>query len=246
MRTPDLTSPTDETAVRTARRTGSAYLGIVICGLFAEFFVRMSIVVPGDAAATAEAIATSDWLFLGGVAADVQMIVLDVVVAFGLYRLLRHVDHRLAVIATSSRLVQATILTVNLANPLRALGLSQQAADGVPGAASRALSAMEAHALVYDVALIAFAVSCLAVARLLRLSSGAPGWLARGMAATGCVYLLGSMAAVFAPSLSGVIDPLYFIAIIVEPAFAIWLVVRGARLSQPVDAHDPALIAAPA
>lgn len=216
---------------RIARRTGLAYLGIVLCGLYAEFFVRMSLLVPDDASMTARAISNSRELFLSGVGADVLMIALDVAVGIGIYRLLRHVDQRLAVVATVTRFVQAAILSVNLVNPLRALGHASDATAGVPGAAEHALAAMETQALVYDIGLIAFAVSCLAVARLLRATGVAPHLLWRGMAATGVVYLVGSLAAVFAPSLSAAIDPFYFVAIVVEPAFALWLVVRGRRLA---------------
>lgn len=216
----------------TARTTGVAYLGIVLSGLFAEFFVRMQLVASGDASATAGAIAGSPGLFRSGVGADLLMIGLDVTVAIGLYRLLRHVDRRLAVVATVARLVQAAILTGNLVHPLRALGRAEQAVSGGPGAADAALAAMETHALVYDVALIAFAVSCVAVARLLRGAGIVPHLLWRGMAVTGVVYLVGSLAAVLAPSLSAAIDPLYGIAIVVEPAFALWLVLRGHLLER--------------
>lgn len=215
----------------TPRTTGLAYLGIVLCGLFAEFFVRMALVTPGDPAATADAIAGSPALFASGIGADALMIALDVTVAFGLYRLLRHVDERLALVATASRLVQAAILAANLLNPVRAIGHANDAAAGVPGAAEAALAVMERQALVYDIGLIAFAVSCVAVARLLHESGVVPRLLWAGMAATGVVYLVGSLAAVFAPSLSAAIDPLYFVAIVVEPAFALWLVFRGRRLA---------------
>ncbi len=234
------TTSRPDAAARTSRRTGAAYLGIVAFGLFAEFFVRMSLITPDDAVATARAITTSEGLFLSGVGADLAMIALDVVVAVGLYRLLHPVDERVAILATASRLVQAAILTVNLANPLRALGFARDAAGGVPDAAERALSAMDAQALVYDIGLIAFAVSCLAVAWLIRRSGVVPRWLVPGMAATGVVYLVGSFAALVAPGMSAAIDPFYGIAIIVEPAFAIWLIARGSRLGVPTREFVPA------
>ena len=56
---------------RIARWTGAAYLGVVFCGIFAEFFVRQSLVVPGDALATATAIAESSRYFALGIGADV-------------------------------------------------------------------------------------------------------------------------------------------------------------------------------
>lgn len=230
--------PRTELAVTrpTPRTTGLAYLGIVLSGLFAEFFVRMSLIAPDDPSATAEAIAASPSLFTAGIGADVVMIALDVTVAVGLYRLLRHVDRRLAVVTTVARLVQAAVLTGNLLNPIRAIGHAQDAVAGVPGAAEAALRAMETHALTYDVALLAFAVSCLALARLLWASGVVPTLLWVGMAATGVVYLVGSLAAVVAPSLSVAIDPFYLVAIVVEPAFALWLVLRGRRLAPPTAA----------
>lgn len=58
------------TARRTARLTGIAYLGIVLCGLVAEFAVRMSLVVTDDATAGAADGAGSPGLFRAGIGAD--------------------------------------------------------------------------------------------------------------------------------------------------------------------------------
>ena len=221
-------------AKRTARLTGIAYLGIVVCGLFAEFFVRMSLIEDGDAVATAGNVADSPGLFQAGIGADALMIALDVLVAFGLYKLLAPFSRPLAMAAAGFRLVQAAILTGNLFNLVDAADLaSSAAATGSAATAQRALDALETHALVYDVALIAFGLSCLVLGHILRTSGAVPRILALGMSATGAVYLIGSFAAVFAPGLSSLVDPLYFIAIIAEPAFAIWLIVKGIALPAP-------------
>jgi len=212
---------------RTAQLTGVAYLGIVVCGLFAELFVRGSLVVPGDAAATAELIAGAPSFFALGIGADALMIALDVAVAFGLYRLLRDVDRRLAIAATVLRLIQATILAANLLHMGSALELARRAHTD-PLLAERALRAMESHALVYDIGLIAFGLACLTLGPLLRRAV-APRALAYGLTLTGLVYLVGSFVALFAPAASPAIEPLYAIAIIVEPAFALWLIVRSRR-----------------
>ena len=220
MTAPTTAALTSPTSARLARRTGIAYLGIVVCGLFAELFVRGSLVVPGDAAATGELIAGAPVFFSVGIAADTLMIALDVAVAFGLYRLLGPVNRQLALAATALRLVQASILALNLANPVRALRLA------LDGDGALALQAMQTHALVYDVGLIAFGLACLTLGSVLR-QGGAPRVFAVGLGLTGVVYLLGSFATLFAASWSALIEPLYMIAIIVEPAFAIWLIRRG-------------------
>jgi hypothetical protein len=215
---------------RIARRTGIAYLGIIATGIFAEFFVRGSLVVADDPSATARNIAESPWLFRAGIGADVVMIALDVVVAFGLFRLLRDVDRRLALAATALRLVQGAVIAVGLVQLVRALDLATRAVDGDDlriGAARSALDAVEQHALIYDAGLIAFGLSCLVLGHLLLTKRLVSRPLAIGMSATGAVYLAGSFAALFAPELSSAIDPLYLIAIVVEPAFAVRLIARG-------------------
>lgn len=211
-----------------ARATGAAYLGLVIAGLFAELVVRGSLVVPGDPTATAARIAAAPGFFGVGIGADALMVALDVGVAFGLYRLLRSVHFRLAAAATGLRLLQASVLAANLWNPVRALGLAREAGDD-PALAAATLEAMEAHALIYDVGLIAFGLACVTLGALL-WRAAAPRLLAMGLGLTGLVYLVGSFAALVAPGLSAAIDPFYGIAILVEPAFAIWIILRGARL----------------
>ena len=221
----------------TARRTGLAYLGIIATGIFAEFAVRGSLVVDDDPIATADNVAGSPGLFGVGIGADVLMVMLDVTVAIGLFRLLRHVDRRLAITATVLRLIQGAVIAINLVNLVDALGFARDAVlpDGtiLAGPATDALDAIERHALGYDAGLIAFGLSCLVLGRLLLTSGLVAKWLAVGMSATGIVYLAGSSAALFAPSLSTAIEPLYVIPLAVELTFAIVLVARGLRVRTP-------------
>jgi hypothetical protein len=216
---------------RTARRTGLAYLGIIVTGIFAEFVVRGSLVVEDDPIATARNIADSPGLFGVGIGADVAMVALDLTVALGLFRLLRGVDRRLALAATVLRLVQGAVIALNLLVLVRALGSAQDAVGPagaiLPGPAQDALDAVESHALGYDVGLIAFGLGCLVLGRLLAVSGRVSRLLAIGMAATGVVYLTGSLAALFAPGLSAAVDPLYVLPLVVELAFAVRLLVRG-------------------
>lgn len=227
-----MTEITDHHHRKLARRTGLAYLGIIVTGVFAEFVVRGALVVDGDPVATAHNIAESPGLFRVGIGADLVMVALDVIVAFGLFGLLRHVDRRLALATTVLRLLQGGVILLNLANLFRALDLAQQAVTaGEPmtsGLAVDALEAVERHALGYDVGLIAFALSSIALSRLLLASGLVSRALAHWMFATGAVYLAGSLAAVFAPGVSPAIAPLYVIPLVVEFAFAIRLV-RGLR-----------------
>jgi hypothetical protein len=102
-------------------------------------------------------------------------------------------------------------------------------ADGtiLAGPARDTLEAVERHALGHDAGLIAFGLGCLVLGRILTTSRIVARPLAVGMSATGVVYLVGSLAALFAPSISKMVDPFYVIPLVVKVAFAIRLVTRG-------------------
>ena len=224
-----------------ARRTGLAYLGIIATGIFAEFAVRGPLIADDDPLATAKNIAGSAGLFGLGIGADVVMIALDVTVALGLFQLLRRVDRRLALTAMVLRLVQGVVIGVNLANLVQALGFARDATAGgtlLAGPAQDALDAVERHALGYDVGLVAFALSCLVLARILADGHVVGRALVWGMAATGAVYLVGSSVAVFAPAATSIIDPFYVIPLGVELAFAIRLVTRGLDTTATPTTHS--------
>ena len=103
---------------------GIAYLIIIATGIFAEFFVRSSLIVAGDAAATANNIIASEWLFRLGIASDMVMLLCDVIVALALYVLFRPVSRNLALLAAFLRLVHAAIygsMLLNLFHVLQVL-----------------------------------------------------------------------------------------------------------------------------
>jgi hypothetical protein len=191
--------------------------------------------------ATARNIADAPVLFGVGIGADVVMFARDVFVAIGLLRLLHEVDRRLALTATMLRLLQGASIAVNLVNLVHALGFARDAigAGGtvLAGPAQATLDALERHALGYDAGLIAFGLSCIVLGRLLAASGAVRPVLAIGMSVTGLVYLAGSFAALAAPSLSAVIDPLYVIPFAVELSFALLLITRGLRPLAPAPAR---------
>ena len=71
-----------------AKIAGGLYLTIIICGIFGEVGVRMNLIIPGDAAATAANILAAPLLFKIGFAADTTMLLSDVAIAVLFYVLL--------------------------------------------------------------------------------------------------------------------------------------------------------------
>ena len=79
-----------------ARIAGLLYLIVAVCGGFSELYVRSSVKVPGDAAATADNISASATLFRIGALTDLVNVVCFLVLALVLYGLLKPVSAKAA------------------------------------------------------------------------------------------------------------------------------------------------------
>jgi hypothetical protein len=101
---------------QTARIAGFGYLIIFITGIFSNFFVLESLVVPGDAAATVTNIIANDMLFRIGIFSFIIMVVFDVLLAWALYVVLKPVNKHLSLLSGWLRLVNSTIFGIALFN----------------------------------------------------------------------------------------------------------------------------------
>jgi hypothetical protein len=66
----------------TARLAGFVYLLIAILAIFANLFVLESLIVPGDAATTANNIMANELLFRSGIASFMVVVILEVPVTY--------------------------------------------------------------------------------------------------------------------------------------------------------------------
>lgn len=99
---------------RVALATGFGLLLMALLAPFAQFGVLKTLIVPADAAVTTTNIAASLGLFQAAIVAFLIVAILDLVVAWGFYVLLRPVDERLARLVGSLRIVYAAIFALAL------------------------------------------------------------------------------------------------------------------------------------
>lgn len=221
-----------------ARAAGLLYLVIIVTGVWSDGFARASLVIPGDAAATAANIAASPGLWRLSLAADALMVVCDVLLAAALFTLLRPAGEALSRAAMLARLTQAAVLGANLLTHATAL----TALDGLPGFTPEqrdglVLLLTQAQALGYDIGLIFFGVNCILVGALLWRSAWFPSALGALIAASGPVYLIGSGLALLAPQASDAFNVAYLLPLVAESALCLWLLVFGLqRLAWPTPA----------
>lgn len=92
-----------------ARVAGLAYLVTIMLGIFSVNFVESNIVVSGNNAATIINIADNEILFRIGIASEILMYVLVILLAWSLFEILKTVNKNLALLALLWRLAESIV-----------------------------------------------------------------------------------------------------------------------------------------
>jgi hypothetical protein len=218
-----------------ARIGGLFYLAIILLGLFGEPFVRGTLVVAGDATATAHHIANAQFLWRAGIAGDLLMHVCDLPVILILYVLLKPVNKDLALLATLFNLIQTAVLVLNKLTLLMPLFL-MEGGSGLNGLAPDQLHALayvaiQAHGHGFGIGLIFFGFACLVRGVLIFKSGYFPKALGVLMLLAGLSYLLNSFALLLAPALAAALFPAVLVpALVGELSLCLWMIFRGIRM----------------
>jgi hypothetical protein len=220
---------------KAARLAGFGYLIIIICGIFAHFYVRAGLVVPGDAARTADNIMGSERLFRAGIAGDLIMLITDVIVALALYVLLRPVNKSLALLAAFFRLVQTTISGMSLVNLFMVLfvlsGAGYLAVFEQEHLHALALLFLEAHARGILIGQAFFGLSCLVLGYLVYRSGYMPRVLGVLLVLASSGYLVDAFGNLLLPGHEEVFSYIVAVpAVIAELSLCLWLLLRGGRI----------------
>jgi hypothetical protein len=220
-----------------ARIGGVLYLVIIVAGLFGEMVVRNSLVVSGDAAATANNIMGSEWLWRLGIAGDLIMHVCDVPLMMILYLLLRPVDRNLALLALLFTFVQSAAMVatkLNLFAPLSLLGNAAYLKAFEPAQLqAMAYLSIKADSYGFGVGLIFFGFACIVMGYLIFRSGYFPRMIGVLMQLTGLAYLINSFALILAPPLAKTLFPAILLpAFVGELSFCLWLIFKGVNVTR--------------
>jgi hypothetical protein len=234
----------ERSPVRYARIGGWMYLAIIVLGLFGEAFVRGSLVVGGDPAATAANIQGAASLWRLGVAGDLLMHVLDVPLIVILYLLLRPVSPGLALLSAVFNVVQTAVLAANKLTLLAPVFLLEGSANALPVEVAQGLAyvAIKAHGYGFGIGLVFFGFACLVRGYLIMHCDYLPRTLGYLLLAAGACYLVNSFALLLAPDLASALFPLILLpAFVGELSLALWLAFKGVDAGLFQRIVDPAL-----
>jgi len=225
----------DANVVGYARAAGIGYLVIIATGIYAEFFVRSSLIVAGDPAATAANVMGSELLFRSALASELVMLVADVAVAGALYMVFRRFSEALAVLAAFFRLTHAAVVGANLLNvyiPLLLLGGGTASASLEVGTRDGLASLLfQAHAYGYALGLVFFAVYCGLLGYLVVRSGYVPRVLGLLLMVAGAGYMIDSLGRTLLVGYADYENVLGLIvllpAFVAELSFSLWLTIKG-------------------
>jgi len=218
-----------------ARLGGVLYVIVIITAFFAELFVRSSLIVPNNPAATAHNILASERLYRLGGLADLVNLSCDIGVSIILYDLLKPVDRSLALAAAAFRIafdVGLAGATVFHFAPLYLIKSPPYAAAfSAAQVQDLAYQMLQVHNLGYNLFLIFFAAHLLLVGYLIIRSTYLPRLLGILLLVTGACYLANS---IFHLAFPEVATSFYLLlpGLISEFALAGWLLIRGVDIAE--------------
>lgn len=229
------------------RIAGWGILAMVLIAPFAEFYVRRRLVVPGDGSATATNITAHESLFRLGIVAFLVVIVLDVVVAWGLYVLLEPVSRTVSVLMAWTRLVFATIFAVAVVGLLNAVDLVTAATS--PAALAPAqlnaqmMASLDDFRLGWAVALVFFGIHLFLVGVLALKSGYMPKLVGILLVIAGLGYAADSFILFLVPEYVATAAMFTFVG---ELVLALWLVIRAGKVPNTDDIRTSRLSSHPA
>jgi hypothetical protein len=223
---------------RHARIAGLLYLLVIAGGLFAEVFVRGSLIVPGDAAATAQKIAAHEPLWRWGLAVNLVYLLAAAATDVLLYGLFKPVQATLARLALALAVADVAIEAMNLLRLYVPLEMAKEggalAALGVEQRQALAYLSVRLFAAGFAISLVFFAGFCVLIGVLIVRSWLLPHVIGVLMIAAGVCYLVNSLVFINAPALSDLLVPWILLPCLVgELSLASWLAVKGVKVAAP-------------
>ena len=104
-----------------AKVTGFGLLVMTIFAVFADIYIFSDLIIEGNLTLTSNNIISNELLFRIGIFCYIIVIILDIIVASGLYILLKPINKNISLLAAWLRLMYASIFAIALTEYLNVL-----------------------------------------------------------------------------------------------------------------------------
>ncbi len=227
---------------RPATVAGLCYLAVIAGGLFAEGVVRGSLVVPGDAAATARAILENETLWRLGLAVHLLYLVPALAVNVIVSGLFRSTEPTLARLALVFGVAAVTVEAVALVYLYVPLALIENGATLAALADAPALIylATQLYATGFGFSLLLFAGFCVLIGALILRSRLVPRAIGAMMIVAGICYVVNTLALIVSPGFWKLVNPTILLPILLaELSLALWLLLKGITVEAKRSVGEP-------
>jgi hypothetical protein len=220
---------------RMARVAGLLYLAIFLIYPLAAS-VRSMLVVPGDAAATAQNVAANEALFRWGMAGESVIFLIEIVLAAVLYVLLRPVGRSMSLAAALARASEGVVMAAaNLFTGFLTLvvvgGAGYLAAFELEQRDALALLFQDANDYMILIWGMFFALHLVLLGALVYRSGFFPKIPGVLLVLAGVGYFVQSFGTIVAPGAAGLLSTVVLVlAVPGELVFALWLLIKGVNL----------------
>jgi len=218
---------------KTARVAGFLYLLVAVLGAFSIMYVPSTLIVPGDAATTANNIMASEGLFRLGFVSGLITQTIHILLVLVLYKLLKPVNKNIALLMVIFALVGIPIAMLNLLNQSVALLLLSGAdyltiftADQLYAQVMLFLDLYE-HGIM--IATIFWGLWLLPLGYLVFKSGYIPRFLGVFLIIGGFGYLIDFFIFFLFPNVDATISQFTFLGELLLP---LWLLIKGVNVEQ--------------
>lgn len=218
---------------KTARIAGFLYLLLALTGAFSILYVPSALVVFGDAAATAERIASSQLLFRAGILSGIVSHVIFVLLVLVLYHLLREISRKQAMLMVTLVVISVATGFVNTINQLGALialsGAEFLSVFEEPELDALAYLFIRLHSHGIQIIQIFWGLWLFPFGLLVYQSRFIPKILGVLVIIAGVGYLLGTITFLILPQYQSALSTLITILEMGELPIILWLLIVGVK-----------------
>jgi|SRR5471030_731034 len=216
-----------------ARIAGFFYLLVILIAPLRLVYIPSKLFVGGDAAATIHSIAAHEMLFRMGIAGDLLTGAVSLVLTYTLYRLFKDVNKTWALLMLMFGFMDTPLYFFNTLNDMATLILVQGpdflASFAPAQRAGLATMFMHMHSSMTYASEIFWGLWLFPLAVLVYRSGFLPRFLTVWLAINGVAYLALSYAGLLQPAYNDLVAGLAFPCQLGEVAFALWILIMGAK-----------------
>ena len=218
-----------------SRVTAGVYLLYFIAGV--PLLLRSSLIVPGNASATATKIVASEFLYRATMVTDLVSYALYLGLAYLFYLLLRHVNRPWALLGallTVAGCIVLIVATSFLSAPLVLLTGTSYTAISLAERQELSLFALKIYNQAFVIGLLLFGFQWLIMGPLFSLSQVIPRAVGYILTAGGVAWVAFAVASLVRPPLGVAMQPgVLAIGSLAEIALAVSLLLRGIKRNSP-------------